>query len=291
MVLAAILLAPAASLAAQVRVLADPMPPSTPEARFAGARLMHSGVASQFDSVGTVPMAVVGDPVTVYLFGDGEHMSRVQHAVVKSRKRFEPPVSWRAACDEIAHAGWFYDLAPASRAPFAVIVPGTWPKPAIKPLAPAVRDGAWQFFQALADTSYTRYKMFLHPATDRAVQYAFADFWGPASDGRYSGVKMFGVRGPNGHNYAAFSFAFRDDYPNLPNTARTWIVDAWGYPVATIVGNIDLYGTVDDNGIDAIVSSSGLIRWNGTRWQLPKVYSEEPCLYHKTMPLPAGAHP
>lgn len=252
---------------------------------------MASGIASQFDSVGVTPMAKTGDPVTVYLFGDGEHMSRVQHATVVSRKRFQPPVSWRAACDEVAHAGWFYNLAPVSRAPFAVIVPGTFPWPLVRALAPAMRDGAWQFYRALADSSFQRYRVFLHPASERAEKYAHEDFWGPADDARWNQVRIFGVRGPGGREYAALSFALRDDYPDLPNTARTWIIDSWGYPVASLIGNIDIYGTVDEGGVDAIVTSSGLMRWNGEGWQLPTVYSEEPCLYHQTMPLPAGAHP
>lgn len=285
------LLTPTGAIAAQARVLSDPMPAVTIDARVTGARLMASGVASQFDSAGAIPMAIVGDPVTVYLFGDGEHMSRVQHAKVTTRKRFEPPVSWRAACDEVAHPGWFYTLSPLSRAPFAVIVPGSHPWPLVRPIDPSEREGAWQFYQALADSSYQRYKAFLHPATEPAVQYAFADFWSQAKDARWGLIKIFGVLGPGGQNYAALSFALRDDYPNQPTTARTWVIDAWGYPVASVVGNVDIYGTVDDGGIDAIVTSSGLIRWTGTHWQIPKVYSEEPCLYHQTMPLPAGAHP
>lgn len=252
---------------------------------------MKSGVASQFDSLGQVPMGRIGDSVTVYLFPDGNNMGRTIHARITRRQRFVPPVSWRAACDEIAHPGWFYALAPASRALFAVVVPGVFPRPEVKPPSAAARDGAWQFFRAVADSSWQRYLAFRKLATARAVDYLHADFWGPGNDARWAVTRVFGVHGPNGHNYTAFSFAMRDDYPNAPNTARTWIVDSWGFPVATIVGDADIYGTVDDHGIDAVVTSSGLIRWDGTQWRLPTIYSEEPCLYHKTMPLPAGAHP
>ena len=55
-------------------------------------------------------------------------------------------------------------------------------------------------------------------------------------------------------------------------------------------GNVDIYGTVDANhdGIDEIVTSSGLIRWDGTQWRFPRVYSEEPCLAHKIYDPPPG---
>lgn len=279
------------ALAAQARITTDPMPPHAQESRTGGARLMRSGIASQFDSLGTAPLGHVGDPVTAYLFTYGDELTRVVHARITARQRFNPPVSWRAACDEIAHPGWFFSLAPASRALFAVVVPGTFGRPEVNPLPPAARSGAWQFYHAVADTSWRAYLAFRKPATEYAAAYMHQDFWGPDSDARYGKIRMFGVRGPGGRSYAAFSFAMRDDYPDAPNTARTWVVDAWGHPVASAVGNIDLYGTVDDGGIDAVVTSSGLIRWDGTQWQIPPVYSEEPCLYHRTMPLPPGAHP
>ena len=280
-----------AALAAQVRVLPDPMPSKIADANYAAGRLMKSGVASQFDSLGVTPMARVGDSVTVYLFPDGNNMGRTVHARITRRQRFLPPPSWRAACDEVAHPGWFYGLKPASRALFGVIVPGVFPHPVIRPLPVAARDGAFQFFHVVGDSSWQRYLGFRKPPTDRASEYMSRDFWGPNNDARWSQLKMFGVRGPGGRNYVAVSFALRDDYPETPNTARTWIIDAWGYPVATAIGQIDIYGTVDQGGIDAVVTSSGLIRWDGTQWLIPPVYSEEPCLYHRTMPLPVGAHP
>lgn len=279
-----------ATLAAQARVVSDPMPPHSQESRYAGARLMRSGVASQFDSLGRTPLGHVGDSVTAYLFTYNDQLTRVVHARIASRQRFQPPVSWRSACDEVAHPGWFFNLAPASRALFAVVVPGLFGRPAVNELPPAARSGVWQFFHAVADSSWRAYLAFRKPATDRASEYMWRDFWGPKDDARFSLIRMFGLRGTEGRTYTAFSFAMRDDYPDAPNTARTWIVDAWGYPVASATGNIDLYGTVADGGGDAVVTSSGLIRWDGTQWQIPPVYSEEPCLYHRSMPLPAGAH-
>jgi len=161
----------------------------------------------------------------------------------------------------------------------------------VKPVPPAARDGAWQFFHATSDSAWQRYRAFRHPATDRALEYLHRDFWGANEDAGWTLMKMFGVRGTEGRTYLALSFATHDDYPEAPNTARTWLVDAWGYPVGSVVGNVDIYGTVDDGGVDAVVTSSGLIRWDGTQWQFPPVYSEEPCLYHKTMPVPAGFRP
>ena len=278
-------------LAAQARILADPMPSKIADANYSGGRLMKSGVASQFDSLGQIPMGTVGDSVTVYLFPDGNNMGRTVHAKITRRQRFAPPVSWRAACDEVAHPGWFYALSPASRALFAVVVPGVFPRPEVRVPPPLARDGAWQFYRAVADSAWRRYLDYRKLASPRAIDYQHADFWGPNNDARWGTTRVFGVRGPNGRNYAAFSFAFRDDYPDQPNTARTWIVDSWGFPVGSVVGNIDIYGTVNDHGIDAVVTSSGLIRWDGTQWRFPEVYSEEPCLYHQTMPLPTGAHP
>ncbi len=285
------LLVAAFPLGAQARIITDPMPSHTQESRFGGARLMKSGVASQFDSLGGAPIGHVGDSVTAYLFGYNDVLNRVVHARIAKRQRFQPPISWRAACDEVAHPGWFFQLAPSSTALFAVVVPGTFGRPTSKTVSAASRGGAWQFFHAVADSSWQAYLAYRKPDSDRSRDYMWRDFWGPNNDARYGQTHMFAVRGPQGRTYTAFSFAMRDDRPDAPNTTRTWVVDPWGFPVASAIGNIDLYGTVEDGSIDAVVTSSGLIRWDGTRWQIPPVYSEEPCLYHRTMPLPPGAHP
>lgn len=281
----------AASLPGQARITADPMPSHAQESRYAGARLMRSGVASQFDTLGTAPLGHVGDSVTAYLYTYNDQLSRVVHARIAGRQRFQPPLSWRAACDEVAHPGWFYQLAPSSTALFAVVVPGVFGRPINQLPSKTAHDGAFQFFHAIADSSWQAYLAYRKPETDRAREFMWRDFWGPNDDGRYGQLRMFGLRGPEGRTYTAFSFAMRDDRPDAPNTTRTMVVDAWGFPVATALGNIDLYGTVDDHGIDAVVTSSGLIRWDGKQWRIPPVYSEEPCLYHRTMPLPPGAHP
>jgi hypothetical protein len=280
----------ATSLAAQARITADPMPAHSKESRVAGARLMRSGVASQFDTLGAAPLGHVGDSVTAYLFTYNDKLSRVVHARIASRQRFQPPVSWRAACDEIAHPGWFFKLAPSSTALFAVVVPGSFGQPMNQLPSKTARDGALQFFHAIADSAWQTYLAYRKPETDRAKEFMWRDFWGPKDDGRYAQLPMYGLRGPEGRTYTAFSFAMRDDRPDAPNTTRILVVDAWGYPVATAVGNIDLYGTVPDGATDAVLTSSGLIRWDGKQWQIPPVYSEEPCLYHRTMPLPPGAH-
>ncbi len=285
-----VLLAAPAAMRAQAVVIPDTMPARTLASRFAGARLMPSGVVSQFDSLGQMPMGGTGDSVTVYVFPDGDHLQRTLHARILNRRRFEPPASWRTACDEIAHPGWLFAVSPTSQAPFGVIVPGVHPPPLARPVPPASRDGAWQFFHAVADSAWTHYRDFLKPASPHALDYLHTDFWGGGDDAGWRAVKMFGVHGADGRAYTALSFAFRDDYPNTPTTARTWVVDAWGVPVAEINSDIDIYGTVDDHGGDAIVTSSGLIRWDGTHWEFPPVYSEEPCLYHQVMDPPANWH-
>lgn len=259
--------------------------------RLSGARLMKSGVASQFDSLGTAPLGHVGDPVTSYIFTYNDALSRVVHARIVSRERFQPPSSWRAACDEVAHPGWFYRLTPASSAMFAVVVPGVFERPAVRPPLEASVTGAWQYYHATVDSAWQSYLAYRKPASVYASDYMRKDFWGPNDDGHYAQIRKFDVLGPAGRHYTAMAFALRDDYPDLPTTKRTWIVDAWGYPVASMAANIDIYGTVNDGGIDAVLTSSGLIRWDGTQWRMPPVYSEEPCLYHRTMPLPPGAHP
>ena len=274
-----------------VPVTTDPMPRHAQESRTAGARLMRSGVASQFDSLGLAPLGHVGDSVTAYLFTYNDVLSRVVHARITSRRRFQPPLSWRAACDEIAHPGWFYQLSPSSTALFAVVVPGTFGRPVNQLPSRTARDGAMQFFHEIADSAWLRYVAYRKPDGERAREYMRTDFWGPNGDARYGQLRMFGLRGPEGRTYTAFSFAVRDDRPDTPNTTRTMVVDAWGFPVATAVGNLDLYGTLRDGDTDAILTSSGLIRWDGKQWQIPPVYSEEPCLYHRTMPIPPGARP
>jgi hypothetical protein len=287
----ALLSAAPAALAAQARILPDPRPARTIANAPTGGRLTKSGVLSQFDSLGQWPMAEVGDSVTVYLFPDGDHLGHVVHARIVNRERFLPPTSWRKACDEIAHPGWLYGLSPISRALFAVVVPGVFPSPLVRPEPAAVRDGARQFFRAVADTSWQKWRAHIDPQSERALDYLHTDFWEADGEARWNKVKIFGVHGPDGRTYAALSFAMHDDYGDAPNTARTWVVDAWGYPVAGVNAQLDIYGVVNDGGSDAVVTSSGLIRWDGTQWRFPAVYSEEPCLFHETMPVPAGHTP
>ena len=50
-----------------------------------------------------------------------------------------------------------------------------------------------------------------------------------------------------------------------------------------------MLGKLEKN--DEIVTSSGMIRWDGTHWRFPPVYSDEPCLFHKVMAPPKGVRP
>jgi hypothetical protein len=84
-----------------------------------------------------------------------------------------------------------------------------------------------------------------------------ADLPLPPGTTREQLLARFHVRGPDGHNLAVFSFWLRDDYQDgTPNTTGTWLVNGWGFPVVTMRGNVDLYGTVDSNGdgIDEVVT-------------------------------------
>ena len=111
------------TLLAQARIRPDPKPTRTPEWTVAGAQVKQRPMASprrpiaaQFDSLGLSPLGERGDPVTVYLFPDGQNLGGGRHARITLRQRFDPPASWRAACDEVAHPGWFYSLdAPPHR--------------------------------------------------------------------------------------------------------------------------------------------------------------------------------
>jgi hypothetical protein len=283
---------------AQIRYRPDPMPPKTIEWSVAGGRMLprggsglRPGSITQADSLGLAPLGRVGDSVTVYLFPDGEHMRGLVHARITARRRFDPPLSWRAACDEVAHPGWVFDLAPKASASYAVAVPGFLPMPVKNEPPPLARIGARPHFMVTADSTFARYLEVTQPASPRAVEVQREDFYSLRGDAGFSRLALIGVRGPDGHRYAAFSFWLHDDYrDHRPNTTGTWIVDGWGYPVARIAGNVDIYGTVDveKDGIDEIVTSSGLIRWDGTQWRFPAVYSEEPCLAHKVFDPPKG---
>jgi hypothetical protein len=144
---------------------------------------------------------------------------------------------------------------------------------------------------AAADSAFARYLAVSQPDGPRAIEVQREDFYSPRGDAGFGKVALLGVRGPGGYRYAVFSYWLHDDYrDHRPNTTGTWVVNGWGYPVAKIPGNVDIYGTVDveRDGIDEIVTSSGLIRWNGSEWRFPTVYSEEPCLAHKIFDPPKG---
>lgn len=286
---------------AQVRPRPDPHPARTPDWDVAGgqvkqlpARSPRQPVAVQFDSLGRMPMGTVGDTVTLFLFDNGATLSRARRAVITSRQRFDPPVSWRAACDEKAHPGWMFGLnAPATSA-FAVVVPGTFGMPARRPPPPLARAGGIVPYKGWADSAFARYKGVINPKTERAAGFLYYSFYSDSLDAGFGTKQLIGVRGPGGYNLAAYSAWLRDDYADgTPNTTATFIIDGWGNTVARSQGNVDMYGTVDANGdgVDEIVTSSGLIRWDGAQWKFPPVYNDEPCLAHKVMAAPAGARP
>jgi hypothetical protein len=283
------------------RVRPDPMPAPHPERLAQGAQIFQRSranasrpVASQFDSLGIMPMANVGDSVTLYYFDNGATLGRARTARVVARRRFEPPLSWRAACDNIAHPGWLYDLDAPPTSSFAVVLPGSFGMPVRRYPPPLAHSGSKVSFMAFADSAWKRYHPSMKPATDRAYAFLWYNFYTDSLDAGHGKRTLLGVRGPNGQNLAVFSFWLRDDYKDgTPNTTGTWLVDGWGFPVARMAGNVDIYGTVDSNndGIDEVVTSGGTIRWDGTRWLMPTIYSDEPCLARRVMTPPSGVRP
>jgi hypothetical protein len=283
------------------RIRPDPKPAPHPERLAQGAQVFQRSranasrpVASQFDSLGIMPMADVGDSVTLYYFDNGATLGRARTARVVARRRFDPPLSWRAACDNIAHPGWLYDLDAPPTSSFAVVLPGAFGMPVRRYPPPLAQSGSRAPFMAFADSAWKRYHPAMKPATERAYAFLWYNFYTDSLDAGHGKRTLLGVRGPNGQNLAVFSFWLRDDYKDgTPNTTGTWLVDGWGFPVARMAGNVDIYGTVDSNndGIDEVVTSGGVIRWDGTRWLMPTIYSDEPCLARRVMAPPSGVRP
>lgn len=288
-----------APLAAQVRYEPDPRPPRTADWDIAGAQVRQLStprrpVAAQFDSLGAMPLGEAGDTVTLLLFDDGATLTRARTATILERQRFRPPRSWRAACDDKAHPGWMFTLDAPATAAFAVVIPGAHGMPLRRTPPPLAKVGVAVAYRAWADSAYARYRASVKPKTERADAFLWYSFYSDSLDAGLGRKELLGVRGPDGYELAVFSAWLRDDYADgTPNTTGTWIVNGWGWPVARAPGNVDIYGTVDANGdgIDEIVTSSGLIRWDGTQWRFPPVYSDEPCLAHQVMAPPPGARP
>lgn len=135
-----------ATLSAQVRLLPDPTPPRSFGWSLGAARIIqggggHPGTLSQFDSVGGAPIGRPGDPVTVYLFADGENLSGVLHGTITARRRFDPPASWRLACDDLAHPGWLFSVSPRPTTQYALAVAGVSPRPALSAPRPSRSPG------------------------------------------------------------------------------------------------------------------------------------------------------
>jgi hypothetical protein len=291
----------ASASGAQIRPRPDPKPSRTADWDVAAAQVKQLPASSprppmavQFDSLGQMPMGEVGDTVTLFLFDNGATLSRARRARITSRQRFDPPLSWRAACDEKAHPGWIFGLdAPATSA-FAVVVPGSHGMPIRRPPPPMARTAGLASYKAWADSAFSRYQGAIHPKTERAAGFLYYSFYSDSLDAGFGKKQLIGVRGPGGYNLAAYSAWLRDDYADgTANTTGTWIVNGWGITVARSGGNVDMYGTVDANqdGVDEILTSSGLIRWDGTQWKFPPVYNDEPCLAHKVMTPPKGVRP
>lgn len=285
---------------AQARVIADPIPGQRDPRGVAGAQVKQLPSASprtpraaQFDTGGTVPLGVVGDTVTILYFPDGANLARTRHARITSRQRFLRPTTWRAACDDVAHPGWFFGLDAPATSSFAIVLPGKLGMPERREAPPLARLGAHPIFRSWADSVWSRYETRKQPATDRARASLWYSFFGTTQDAGWGRTRIHGLRGPGGHHYGVFSIWMRDDLEGTPNTTTTWIVNAWGWPVMRVDGNMDIYGTYDTNGdgIDEVITSNGLIRWTGDHWAAPTVYVEEPCMLHRVMPAPAGWRP
>lgn len=290
-----------AAASAQARYMPDPMPGERDGSLVAGGQVKQlpaasprRPMASQFDAQGTMPMGVPGDTVTIFYFADGANLSRSRHARITSRQRFLPPNSWTGACDNLAHPGWVFGLDAPATSSFAVVVPGRHGMPTHRPIPPLAKLGAEDDYMKWADSVWTRYEGIVKPATERARSSLWYSFYGQTRDAGFNKAKMFGVRGPNGHNYAVFSVWMHDDQRDgSPNSTATWIVDGWGTPVVRANGNVDIYGTSDSDGdgIDEVITSNGLIRWNGSAWTMPKVYVEEPCMLRRVTSPPPGWRP
>ncbi|HRP08225.1 MAG TPA: hypothetical protein PLL69_07015 [Gemmatimonadales bacterium] len=297
----AVLLVLPIGLSAQARFITDPKPRFRDPRGTGGAQVKQlpaasprRPVAAQFDRGGESPMGVVGDTVTIFYFPDGANLSRARQARITSRQRFLPPSSWRAACDNVAHPGWFYGLDAPATSSFAVVVPGRHELPAMREAPPVAKAGAQRYFRAWADSVYARYEAKRRPSSDRARNSLRISVYGEAGDAGWSRTRMWGVRGPNGHNYGVFSIWMRDDQSDgTPNSTATWVVNAWGYPVMRAEGNFDIYGVSDSDGdgVDEVITSNGLIRWNGTEWLAPPVYQEEPCMLKRVTSPPPGWTP
>jgi hypothetical protein len=286
---------------AQARYMPDPMPGERDARGVGGAQVKQlpaasprRPMASQFDAHGTAPLGLPGDTVTIFYFGDGANLTRSRQARITSRQRFLPPNSWRSACDNLAHPGWIFGLDAPATSNFAVVVPGRHTMPVQRPIPPMARIAGQKHFLAWADSVWTRYEGIVKPSTERARLSLWFSVFGDTRDAGYNKLKMYGVRGPNGINYAAFSVWMRDDQRDgSPNTTATWIIDGWGNPVWRANGNVDIYGTSDSDadGIDEVITSNGLIRWNGTAWSMPDVYVEEPCMLRRVTSPPPGWRP
>lgn len=293
-------LAPATA-ASQARYMPDPIPGERDASGVAGGQVKQlpaarprRPMASQFDAQGTAPMGVTGDTVTIFYFADGANLSRARQARITSRQRFLPPNSWTGACDNLAHPGWVFGLDAPATSNFAVVVPGRHSMPQQRPVPPLARIGGHRYFMAWADSVWARYEGIVKPSTERARLSLWFSFYGDTRDAGWNKLKLYGVRGPNSHNYAVFSVWMRDDQRDgSPNSTATWIIDGWGSPVARFNGNVDIYGTSDGNGdgIDEVITSNGLIRWDGQQWRMPEVYVEEPCMLRRVTSPPPGWRP
>lgn len=293
--LIATLSVPAILAAQQGSAGAEHLPP-TRDLVTNGAWIMQSRaakrpVASQFDTAGTAPLGAVGDSVTIYYFPNGATLGRYRHAVIARRTRTTRPAAWRRACDTRAYAGWQYQLkAPASNA-FAVVLRGTLDEPIDRPAPPLARSGAASYFKAWTDSVWHRYETKYAPMTERQHATLYYNFHTDSLDAGWRRIKLWGIHGPDGHNYAVFSAWLRDDQTDgSANTTATWIVNGWGYPVARAPGNVDIYGVsdADGDGIDEVVTSAGVILWDGSEWRFPQVYRDEPCMLHRVTDPPPG---
>jgi hypothetical protein len=226
-------------------------------------------LAMQADCTHEAPIAAIGDTMWVIGVESGESFG----VPVAARRRVRPDNSVEGAY--INKTGWAYLLeldaatAMATASGWFTVLSTRFPAQKIVPAPEAVMEGLRPVYQQELEEAVQRVAKQYSRQMD--ISSIRASMYGEDSLGALGYARSATLRGPEGPVHL-ISASLRDDISDHGlDTYVTYIVDAQGKVLRRVEGHYTplAAGDVDGDGIDELVTGSGIIRWDGHAWQFP----------------------
>ncbi len=230
--------------------------------------------ATQFDTAG-FPMANLGDTVFARSLGKPATVPLV--VVARSRYRV---VEELASCggDGVTYPGWAYALAPmtpgAASLKSGIVTPWRLPERTSATFTPAQRGALARIVRPIVSAAASKAAAAFGGNGYGTAAQIRLNVSGADGLGTFGGSNspIYSLRGPGGVALAFFSVSLNDDPSDHGQTTQfSMLASLQGTILVRSADTYTVYGIsdVDGDGIDEIVTETGIIRWDGHRWKLP----------------------